>query len=99
MVARQQLSEAMRIYPSSPQKRGPIRRFNADCISAPPTFFRSFGGYGSLLSRGRRKKGGARDQCVRKRLLHAERSVHADGLELLAPGVGDSRFAAVGQHD
>ena len=26
-------------------------------------------------------------------------SVHADGLELLAPGVGDGRLAAIGQHD
>src|SRR5262252_1047745 len=26
-------------------------------------------------------------------------SVHADGVELLAPGVGDGRLAAVGQHD
>src|SRR6185369_9256152 len=25
--------------------------------------------------------------------------MHADGLELLAPGVGDGRFAAIGQHD
>src|SRR5262249_21335154 len=28
-----------------------------------------------------------------------ETSVHADGLELLAPGVGDGRLAAVGEHD
>src|SRR5215470_2741743 len=26
-------------------------------------------------------------------------SVHADGLELLTPGIGDGRFTAVGQHD
>src|SRR5215831_482777 len=28
-----------------------------------------------------------------------ETSVHADGFELLAPGVGDGRLAAVGEHD
>src|SRR3981081_4134208 len=35
----------------------------------------------------------------RKTCARARTSVHTDGFELLAPGIGDGRLAAVGQHD
>src|SRR4051812_23783475 len=43
-------------------------------------------------------KSHSRTQMLDRRSA-GRRLMHADGLELLAPGVGDCRFAAIGQHD
>jgi hypothetical protein len=41
----------------------------------------------------------ARPRIANSLIQLPPRSVNADGLQLVAPGVGDRRFPAIGQHD